>query len=88
VRGTTKAAVLEGDPECKDLVAFSVYDTKLVHFLSTACTLLSWKEKTKSVFDKNAGINVALKFLWTDMQDEYNHMMNHVDQADQLRGSY
>jgi hypothetical protein len=47
VRGTTKAAVLEGDPECRDLVAFSVYDTKPVHFLSMACTDLSWKEKTK-----------------------------------------
>jgi hypothetical protein len=45
VRGKTKAAVLEGDPDYKDLVAFSVYDTKLVHFLSTACTLLKWKEK-------------------------------------------
>jgi hypothetical protein len=32
VIGATKAAVLEGDPECRDLVAFSVYDTKPVHF--------------------------------------------------------
>jgi hypothetical protein len=38
VRGTTKAAVLTGDPENPDLVAFSVYDTKPVHFLSMACT--------------------------------------------------
>jgi hypothetical protein len=47
VRGKMKAAVLEGDPDCKDLVAFSVYDTKLVHFLSMTCTSLSWKEKSK-----------------------------------------
>jgi hypothetical protein len=39
VRGRTKAAVLEGDPDCTDLVIFSVYDTKLVHFLSAGCGL-------------------------------------------------
>jgi hypothetical protein len=88
VRRKTKAAVLEGDPDCKDLMAFSVYDTKPVHFLSTACTLLSWKEKSKRVFDRDAGINITLIFLQTDMQDDYNYMMNHVDRADQLRGSY
>ncbi len=47
VRGRTKAAVLEGAPECKDLVAFSVYETKPVHFLSTACTNLCWREIVK-----------------------------------------
>jgi hypothetical protein len=52
VRGQTKAAVLEGDTECPNLVAFSVYDTKPVHFLSTSCTELKWIEKVKIVFDK------------------------------------
>jgi hypothetical protein len=88
VRGRTKAAVLENDPECKDLVAFSVYDTKPVHFLSTACTNLCWKEKEKRVYDKDAGVNVVMKFLRTEMQDSYNHIMNHVDRADQMRGNY
>jgi hypothetical protein len=88
VRGTTKAAVLEGDPACKDLVAFSVYDTKPVHFLSTACTDLCWREIAKKVYNKDSGISVAMKFLRTNMQDSYNHIMNHVDRADQLRGNY
>jgi hypothetical protein len=61
MRGQTKAAVLEGDPP--DLVAFSVYDTKPAQFLSTACTSLAWKEKTKRVYDKDSGVTVALKFL-------------------------
>ena len=34
MRGKTKAAVLEGVFECPDLVAFSVYDTKPVHFFN------------------------------------------------------
>ena len=33
VCGTTKAAVLEGDPGCPNLIASSVYDTKPVHYL-------------------------------------------------------
>jgi hypothetical protein len=45
VRGTTKVAVLEDDPDCPKLVAFSVYDTKPVHFLSMAATSLKWIEK-------------------------------------------
>ena len=88
VKGTTKAAVREGDPEYPDLVAFSVYDTKPVHFLTTACRSMKWIEKTKKVWDKDMWINVALKFLRPTINDEYNNGMNNVDQADQLRGSY
>ena len=88
VRGTTKAAVLEGDNECPNIVAFSVFDTKPVNVLSTACTSLQWKEKTKKVFDKDAGIKILLKFLRPQVTDEYNYGMNNVDQADHLRGSY
>ena len=88
VRGTTKAAVLEGDSECPDVVAFSVYDTKPVNFLSTACTSLHWKEKTKKVFSKDAGVMILMRFLRPNITDDYNHGMNNVDQADQLRGTY
>jgi hypothetical protein len=37
VRGTVKAAVLEGDDSCPNLVAVSVYDTKPAYFLSMSC---------------------------------------------------
>ena len=40
VRETTKAAVLTSDLDCLNLVAFSVYDMKPVHFLLTACMSL------------------------------------------------
>jgi hypothetical protein len=33
----------------------------------------------KKVYDKDAGMNVAMKFLRIELQDDYNHMMNHVD---------
>jgi len=35
------------DPECPYLVAFSVYNTKPMHFLSMACTSLKWTENEK-----------------------------------------
>ena len=52
-RGTTKAAVLKGDNDCADLVDFSVYDSKPVHFLSMACRELRWKRIIKNVYDKD-----------------------------------
>ena len=42
VRGTVKAAILKDDPNCPDLVATSVYDTKPVHFLSMSCSRIQW----------------------------------------------
>jgi hypothetical protein len=53
-----------------------------------ACTDLCWREIVKKVYDKDSGISVAMKFFHTYMQDSYNHIMNHVDRADQLRGNY
>ena len=88
VRGTAKAAVLEGDPDCPKLVAISVYDTKPVNILSIACTNLEWVEKQKTVWDKDAGATVSMKFLRPGVINVYNNGMNNVDQADQLRGSY
>jgi len=52
VRGRTKAAVLTGDLDCLNLVAFSMHDTKPVHFLSMTCTSLKWVEKVKWVYNK------------------------------------
>jgi hypothetical protein len=73
VRGRTKAAVLEGDEVCPNLVAFSVYDRKPVHFLSMSCTSLTWIEKVKKVFDKKEQRNVNMKFLRCNVTDEYNN---------------
>ena len=50
-RGTVRAAVLKDDSKVKDLIAFSVYDSKPVHFLSSAATSLKWLKKTKRVYD-------------------------------------
>jgi hypothetical protein len=88
IRGTTKAAVLEGDPNCPNVVAFSVYDTKPVHFLSTNVTHLRWIEKQKKNYDSAAGQCILMKFLRPNIVDQYTMNMNGVDIADQLRNYY
>ena len=47
-----KAAVLEWYIECPDLVAFCVYDTKPVHFLSMADEKMVWNINEKEIYDK------------------------------------
>ena len=64
------------------MVCISIYDTKVVAILSTACTRLTWRGKTRKNFDNGAGINVLMKYLKSEVIDDYNHGMNSIDQAD------
>ena len=88
VRGTVKAAVLEGDPNCPQLIASSVYDTKPVHYLSMTSTELKWVEVKKPVYNVDSGKIEKLSFLRMNHIDAYNREMGNVDVADQLRGNY
>ena len=49
VRGTVKAAILEGYPSCPNLVAASVYETKPVNMLNWTCKELKWNRQEKPV---------------------------------------
>ena len=52
MKGKKKAAVLEGGAECPDLVAFNVYSTKPVNFLSMAAEKLAWNINAKKIYYK------------------------------------
>ena len=88
VRHTVKAAVLKGDEVSKDLVSVSLYDTKPVYFLSSACQELKWIKKEKKVFDPKQKKTVQMPFYRLNIVDFYNHNMGNVDLADQLRNHY
>jgi hypothetical protein len=88
VRGYVKAAVLQGDPGCPQLVAMSVYDNKPVHFLSMACNDINWIEKTRKVWSKDSRSVTEISFLRLNQIDNYNGEMNAVDISDQLRNQY
>ena len=83
-----KAVILEGNPDCPNLVSISIYNTKSIHYLSMVSDKLKWKRVSKLVFNVNTGETALLEFLllnqiFTDSKD-----MGHVDLSDQLRGTY
>eukprot|EP00536_Pseudo-nitzschia_multiseries_P006112 jgi/Psemu1/14483/gm1.14483_g len=84
VRGTVKAAVLEGDPECAFLIASSVYDTKPVHYLSMVTSVIEWAEKEKVVYNMETDKKEKMKFLQLNQLDTYNNGMGDVNIADQV----
>ena len=88
VRGTVKAVILEGDDNCPNLLASSVYDIKPVHYLSMCTEKLHWTEVRKNVFNVDSGEVESLRFLRINTIHKYNSEMRDVDLADQLRGSY
>ena len=63
VRGTVKAAVLEGDLDAPNLVAVSYYDQKPVHFLSTICESIQWIQCQKQVYCSETQQLETLKFF-------------------------
>jgi hypothetical protein len=89
VRGTVKAAHLQGDDVVvKCLVASSVYDTKPVHYLSMVFVKLEWIVVEKKVYNVNTQKTEYIRFLRLNVIHKYYHTMGHIDIADQLRGSY
>ena len=86
--GTTKAARLADSQTCPDLLAASVYDTKPVHMLSTVSECVEWTVMRKKVWSEKEKRKAFVEFLRLNMIDDYNHHMNSVDIADQLRGVY
>ena len=88
VRHTVKAAKLEGDTICKDLVSISLYDTKPVYFLTNSCAEIKWISKTKKVYDASKKKTINMQFPRLNVVDFYNNNMGNVDLADQLRNYY
>ena len=88
-REKTKAAVLqEGDPNCVNLMASSIYDTNPVHYLNIIAEDIKWVEVEKPVYNVDSGRLELLKFLCMVFINTYNKNMGDVDLADQLYGTY
>ena len=68
-QGTVKAAILENDPECPNLIAASVYDTKPVHFLSMALESSEWVVKQRAVWNDEKQEKVFFEYLWLNIND-------------------
>ena len=79
--GDVKGVVLQGDPSCPNLIAFSVYDAKPVYFLTTAAEKVCWDKNTWSVYDKTQRKKVKINYYQSNIQNFYNFHMNSVDVA-------
>jgi hypothetical protein len=88
LRGTTKVARMINSRNCPDLLSVSVYDTKPVHLLAMVSDCVEWSIKRKKVWSEKEKKKAFVQFLRLNMIDDYNHFMNSVDVADQLRGVY
>ena len=88
LRGATKAARLVNTPECPDLLAALVYDTKPVHILSTAADCIKWVEKKREMWSDITNEMTTIAFLWLNLIENYNKHMNSTDIADQIRNQY
>lgn len=54
-KNTVKSIRLIGDSKCKNLVAMSFYDSKLVYFISNACKKVKWIKKNRKLWHKDKG---------------------------------
>ena len=61
--GTTKAAQLVDCQDCPNLLVASVYDTKLVHLLSTASECVEWTVTKKKVWSERAKKKTDVSFF-------------------------
>ena len=60
-RGIVKAAILEGDPEAKNLLAISIYDNKPVYIVYTVLHRVIWQVKDKKVYNRSTRKMYAMK---------------------------
>ena len=88
LRGTTKAAFLQGDDTTPKLLSCSIYDTKPVHLITSANTDIKWVVKNKKIWDKNKKHYEQVQFMRLNLIDDYNLGIGGVDIADQLRLQY
>ena len=82
-RGTVNATVLMGDPDCLNLVATSVYDTKPVHFFSMSCGSIKWIVNNRDIYCVDMQKFKTIQFLILNINDDYNAGMGHADVSDQ-----
>ena len=85
VQNVVKAAVLNGDDDCPNLIAAPAYDNKPVHFLSMIATRVKWMKVSKRVWHAAAMKVITIEFLRLSINDECNWGMGKVDISDQLR---
>ena len=74
VRNAVQVAVLGGDKQIDNLVAFSFYDSKLVYFLSMVVPEIKWDMCGKKIFSKQLKEKATKKLLRPNFVYVYSMM--------------
>ena len=78
-----KAAELIIERINETIVATSVYNSKLIYFLSLLCEEIRWVKKMKRVWAPEKDCTCKLEFLCLSLADNYNGSMGDTDISDQ-----
>ena len=88
MRGEVKVEVMKGDTICSDVRVCSLYDTKLVHMISTLYRNVKWTPTKNKFYIKTDKKTVDIKFHRLNVIHMYNFVMGLVNLEDQLRMIY
>ena len=75
VPNTVKVAMLKGDSICKPLVCISLYNSKHVYILTTACSEVKWIRKKRKVWHKERKEYVWITFMRLNAINFHNNNM-------------
>ena len=88
MRGSTKAVHLTSSMKCPDLLAVCLNDTKPVYLLSMMATGVRLIMKEWGVWSTKVQKKAMINYLCLNVIEECNKIMNLMDIADHLHGSY
>ena len=78
-KGTVKVALLDGDPDIKQMIALYYYDSKPIYLLSTVVINVEWIELKRKCFNKEKFWMDEVSLLRPNFVHAYNADMNHAD---------
>ena len=74
-----KVEDLDGDPDIKQMITISYYDSKPIYFLSTVVRNVDWIELTRKCFNREKFLMDEVSLLRPNFVHAYNADMNHAD---------
>ena len=75
MRGTIKVKVTKNNDICPNIVYASLYNTKLVHLISTIHSDVLWENKSRRVYSKEEVKHVAIQLKRVNLIGMYNQGM-------------
>ena len=82
---TLKVSTLKGYAAIPGNIALYLYDSKPFYLISNTCEEVKWKHMNRQVWHRELKKMVDMPFFRLNLIHDYNHGMNYVDLANQVR---